>query len=622
MKQLPQAQSQKTQTQPQFQPQPQPMHIAKHTFRLVLVPNKVQVHRLNPIQFRPFTLADFRDPKTGAQADPNRTITLSNGKTTTVQELISEANRFEPQFNQMGYSLRQRGDISLQDTIQDRAKMTADVQRGIQRHLLFNPQKMMQRVDRSSVSQMHRQQVQQMTSSIAAFRRLPGMTLSAASQPKPLSKTYAWSDRWGDSDFAASLRANLQLNGDQTKLTATMDGGAGASLFGHNWDVISLNGSLSSPLPPQQAFRTNGVAADQQLHTTLTAKVIGIDLIDIDRTDPNNISLEDKQDTSIDEDLDIPFTIGPVPVDVKLGFQGSAGVQYGLYLTPLSAQAHVTPYVDTSAYAQCSVDLVIFSAGAGADLTLLKDNLEVYGALGIDMTQPNNPLFTYQAYALNNIDALSGKVYAKVSVDLWLWSDSWTWNIFNWTGFKYQGYLFNEQDTQPMFLAAGSKLLQVTVKEVSMTGDKKRFPLEAGNIDGAQHNGLVMIGPKHEAFTLGSSAPTISPNWQYSTVVDSSAPIEITIETERNGKPVQKNGQTTSIPNAPIAQAHLTYDLGSHTFTGTATSKSGLPAGQSGQQSAVDNHIYAGSTQVQGKAGQVLRVESDAGWMEFVIEEK
>jgi hypothetical protein len=611
MKQLPQAQSQKTQTQPQ------PMQIAKHTFRLVLVPNKVQVHRLNPIQFRPFTLADFRDPKTGAQADPNRTITLSNGKTTTVQELISEANRFEQQFNQMGYSLRQRGDFSLQDTIQDRAKMTADAQRGIQRHLVFNPQKMMQRVDRSSVAQMHRQQVQQMTSRIAAFRQLPAITLSAASQPKPLSKTYAWSDRWGDSDFAASLRANLQLNGDQTKLTATMDGGAGASLFGHNWDVISLNGSLSSPLPPQQAFRTSGSTAAQQLHTTLTAKVIGIDLIDVDRTDPNNISLEDKQDTSIDEDLDIPFTIGPVPVDVKLGFQGSAGVQYGLYLTPLSAQAHVTPYVDTSAYAQCSVDLVIFSAGAGADLTLLKDNLEVYGSLGIDMTQPSTPLFTYQAYALNNIDALSGKVYAKVSVDLWLWSDSWTWNIFNWTGFKYQGYLFNEQDTQPMFLSAGSKLLQVTVKRVSLTADKKHFPLVAGNQDGASHDALIMINKKHPQapFTFGSSEPTVSPNWQYSTVVDASAPIDILVETARNGKP--QEGHAT--PNANIAVAHLTYNLSTHSFTGLTTAKSGtlqLPGTQP------DHYVSMPYTVVQGKAGQVLRVESDTGWMEFVIEEK
>src|SRR5208283_1005238 len=86
---------------------------------------------------------------------------------------------------------------------------------------------------------------------------------------------------------------------------------------------------------------------------------------------------------NIDFSASTTIYVGPIPMDVKIGAHGSAGLQYSMKLAPTAISLSGGPTVNASVYAQAGVDLVVALAGVKANLTLVNWKMNFNGDAGI-----------------------------------------------------------------------------------------------------------------------------------------------------------------------------------------------------------------------------------------------
>ena len=424
-------------------PQAQPAGLAGSGARLAARPRHVQiqlsrdsvsVNRLAPVaQFRAFRLEDFRDPKTNAAIRPDQAITLRNGKSITGKDYVDQLNTLEAQLNAYGYSMHDRRTQPL-----ELQRTRFDVNRlNLQRTQLAQLRQVAWRVP---LAPAFAAQIQR--HDFAALRaNFANRMLQSGQQPptklpddfKPLDYPFHWEKDLGEAQyFKASISADMDMSIQKELAKASADAATSVSVFGHQEDLLKM--SAGAQAPPK------GSSEPMKVH--FYVKALGEDLFTpIDEESKDPIKKEDDLKEDYPVDYEIPFTIGPIPCSIKFGFTATVGVKYGLYLTPLYVEAKATPYVHTDAWAKCGVDLVIVSGGVRFDLTLVNEDLEFGGQLGLATDKPD-PYVHILLYGKQNLTALAGKFKAFVSVDLFFWSDEWDWTIFDWDGFRYSDFMF------------------------------------------------------------------------------------------------------------------------------------------------------------------------------------
>jgi len=424
-------------------PQAGPAKLAGPGGRLAARPRHVQiqlardtvaVNRLAPItQFRAFRFEDFRDPKTNAPIRADQTITLRNGRSITGKDYVDQLNTLEGQLNAYGYSMHDRRTQPL-----ELQRSRFDVSRlSLQRTQLAELRQVAWRVPLAPAfaSRIQRHDFPALRADFAS-RVLQAGQQAPTKLPEdfnPLDYPYHWEKDMGDSQyFRASISADMDLSIQKELAKASADAAATVSVFGHQEDLLKM--SAGAQAPPK------GSTEPMKVH--FYVKALGEDLFTpIDEESKDPIKKEDDLKEDYPVDYEIPFTIGPIPCSIKFGFTATIGVKYGLYLTPLYVDAKVTPYVHTDAWAKCGVDLYIVSAGVRFDLTLVNEDLEFGGELGLATDKPD-PYVHILLYGKQNLTALAGKFKAFVSVDLFFWSDEWDWTIFDWDGFRYSDFMF------------------------------------------------------------------------------------------------------------------------------------------------------------------------------------
>lgn len=452
----------------------------------------VNTEKLQPIGFKPFTYQDFKDPKTGQPIGPDTVVTLKNGKQIKGKDFLDKINELEQQFNGFGHTFRKprapnfgakwtdgKGashfshDLTkVPSAYRNRVESVPDpvpLQASVINTDLMQKQKERDNKAKAEAQVKFQQQPLKVkpydkssfikktaTSSQASPTRIRTAAVTTQSLQEIISKIptttfqpFNFVQEWGDRDwFAVKVNAGYTLTANQNKMRIEAGGSAAGIVFNSDEsNIVSVTGSAEAPTQANQAWNASLVVT------------VGGDAFFNYSPSPQTGSLLIGDDKSIDVDQSVSFhwVIVVIPVELRLGFRGSAGVVYGFELAPLKAKALFVPYVDTRAYAEVSLELEVVRGGMGGELTFLKASLPIGATVGVE-TEPSPYLFA-EYYVQNTITALSGRIYAFAEVDVWLWSDYWSWDIFKWTGFTYDDYLINDRTKPIPILTTGGGIV-------------------------------------------------------------------------------------------------------------------------------------------------------------------
>ncbi len=241
-----------------------------------------------------------------------------------------------------------------------------------------------------------------------------------------------YSESFGDpSTFAVSLNLNSSLSssgGEQenARLKFVGDASVTGTVFKSTAEIIGSHAEASIP---------SGTSKDGLLRSNIRITAAGVDVYNVSDERYTEISLKrDFPIAGVDYSQKVYFSLGPIPMSARFGFSGTAGMEVDFKVTPLSVSALASPYVRTTAYGECGIDLVIASAGVGAELTLLNLQLDNKATAGFNFA--TNKIDTDFSSTLT-ITTLAGSVYAYVET---FW-DTYEWEIFNWAGYSEPIYI-------------------------------------------------------------------------------------------------------------------------------------------------------------------------------------
>lgn len=420
-------------------------------------PSLIKVNRRQPVSFQPF---EMRDPETGAEISPEKVLTFPDGKQAKAGEYYAELNRIERELNALGYSLREDWEnITIQESIVDEAALQSQA-RGIRAAINQNKPfrvRSFEEFNRDAMQTQPRFDTVEISKPPVIIRQIPGngagsvkvggvikrpetaVEVDKLNLPpkKPVVagsvKEYPYSI--GDPKlFAGYVNGRLELKGSEENMTLLGEAKAGASIFGVTADLLRLNGNMYAP---KKGNMTGKVGLDVLPFGTVYSLSL----------DGASVSKKD----AVTKTLDVTFAnfrvmVGPVPVQVKAGAQGSAGFKYYAGLNPASAVAELTPFVHSKVYVQAGVDIVVAGAGAGAEMTLLNYDLSMYGAARLWVQTPEGQtkpmLGIRQQYQIaHKLEMLNGSAYAyayiyvpKFGIPPWK-KKEWRWDIWKWNGF-------------------------------------------------------------------------------------------------------------------------------------------------------------------------------------------
>jgi hypothetical protein len=462
--------------------------------RAVLPAEKLQIETRPVIKFVPFEMVD---PETKKPIAPTAIIKLPNGKQGTAKEVYDELNQYEQWLNQRGHTLRQTQHVAVVEL----ARVPVDEQL-LRRQIEEAPrptsapvrQNLLQlhssqtlaaaqpvRVESARVSEMQlhpaanatevnaaiakinaagihgvtRDNFVVDTASLSAISRL-GINIGGAKLPPPppcvgVNKTRTWAWNAGDpSTFNAYVNGTIGLNGqackpanmqnfnqNSTKFAVSAEGKVGGYVFHVGGDLLRMTGALGG----NQS--TNTVTAN------LGVFVLGQNVYSLNKSASDHFTVDQKVSRGVDFSTNIPIPVGPFDINVTIGAQGSAGIDWSLSLYPMNLSASIGPFVNSRVYAQAGLNIIVAEAGVGVSMTLVNASLDLNENAGVGWFLGFFVLS--DLYADANLDMLDGKVYAYAKVyypcfNIPPWcSTQWDVNLFSWSGIKYNSVLFEDK---------------------------------------------------------------------------------------------------------------------------------------------------------------------------------
>lgn len=408
-------------------------NIVAPTAEGVLSPNQIVVNRRSPIAYKPLPCVD---PKTGKPVSPDTLLMLPNGKKVTEGQYCAEINKFEQQLNAIGYTLRpgpgDRPGVTTRIELQKIATPTATLQRQGQTlsssylpALRFQPLNMALEVQKQK----------------AIITFAPGLlnTVGNSNRPLTLQEVKNWNYTLGDpSSISVSANGKLELDGTSTSTSLDAEATIAGSLFSHSFNMMQATGKLSSP--------TKG-----PLNLNVNVSVIGVNVYNVNQNTTGVFTKSDAPSSSLDESTNVHFTILGIPFTAKVGVQGSIGLTYSVTIAPVKATGVFLPAVNTKAYGQLAVDVVVASAGIRSALTILNFNGNLNGNVAIVPNAKNQPTYSYNAQFCQNLSALDGSLVAFLTIGVDPISKEFDTTLFSFNGFQSNGCLFSESKTSPVF---------------------------------------------------------------------------------------------------------------------------------------------------------------------------
>jgi hypothetical protein len=447
--------------------------------------NIVRVNRRSPLPFKAFEVVD---PSTGNAVNPDTVFTLPNGVKVNAAEYYAELNRQEQEFNSLGYSLDLRRDpsetvklmqivlpknVALEANQRKQTFIAAHKMQGYTEPLNFNElrsqyqQRMKQ--DKARLQQLQQYRRQQRPNYSPSGQQDTG-------QPREYDNTQTWDGELGSREsFAIYLSTKAGITAKKPVVSSSLSGGnaslaikgadvsagaeaeAGAYVIDNKIQVLRLSAMGVAPTPGKKAM------------AKVTAWVVGFtyDIINWESPAiPDNIGYDlipesckyfksETWEKSLDVSYGSTFPVGPILLSVKVGAKASAGFQFLMGLSPLSATASFGPFVRVDAYAQAGISIIIAEAGVRCTLTLLDCSLRLQADIALNVDS-KGPYFALNLSIYDQIEALSGNVefYVCCYVPAWRlppWKKKcWDWELVSWDGITSKGYLY--QNNIPFYL--------------------------------------------------------------------------------------------------------------------------------------------------------------------------
>lgn len=262
------------------------------------------------------------------------------------------------------------------------------------------------------------------------------------------TKNWDWST--GDAKtISAYLNGRLDIQGEKNLLKLTATGTAGAKVFGKAVDILKLTASAGIGGDPFKKSGTNYAANTGQvaLNASFNVQVAGSTVYTLSQSQKlPSWAVVKSASKSLDASTTIPFNILGVPMSVKLGVTGSAGINFAFSLSPIAATLNVKPYVKSSAYAQVGVDLYVLKAGVQGTLTILNDDLDITAEAYF--TVANKALNLYTSFkGTNTINMLNGSIGVYGEINYLFGSKKASIDIFKWSGITAKSTLWNVNKT-------------------------------------------------------------------------------------------------------------------------------------------------------------------------------
>jgi len=471
--------------------------IRQPTRSQTLRPGLFTVQRRAALAFEPFAMVD---PKTGAPVAPTATITLPDGRTFKAKDYYDELNSFERWLTEQGYSLRLPEPpsaieaLSVDKGLLERQLRTAPRPTDLLPDPRFLGSRTFKTLSRTAPLHLARPRastsrtLSATTSLSRVMERVNGADLTVNTrdgnvvkadslariagllaegplrrtpQPAPactnVDESRSWSWNVGDKGkFNAYVNGMLSLTGqackppdmkqfkqNKTHFKLGAEGKAGGYVFGVGGDILRLTGSME------------GDQSTQHVSANLSAFVMGQNVYHLTKQATGHWGIDDSVSKGVDFSTSFTVPVGPIPVSVTLGAQGSAGLSYSLNLNPMDASASAGPFVHTSVYGQGGVGVPhVLSGGLGVSMTLVDwdAQLGVTGGVGWFW----GFLLNHELYGQVTLSMLDGKVYAYVEVghpcfDLPPWCTSkYSTNLWSWDGYHYNSVVFHDKAWTPL----------------------------------------------------------------------------------------------------------------------------------------------------------------------------
>jgi hypothetical protein len=408
-----------------------------------------------------FTLRDFgTNPATRAPYTATDTVTLTRiirsrggvlgpapnqrwkwqNRRWTAGGLLLAINGVQRRTCAQGYSLRERRTGPAVKLRVDGARLEAQRQviRRSGRPLQESTEARLQSIERAQSS--FRRQLSQVT---------PGTTPRATYTPYDWEKHIPISLGSADA-FQASLNHDFALHGDRDVMTASMRAHADVSILGMGATLAELSTAGECP--------TTSSSTPARLTQSLT--VLGMDVpLDGGReTTGDSLLRTYDYDRSLRQGYESRFSIGPVPMSLEIGFDGSFRITGGVAANAKTGELNfrVVPVVYAAAYVQLAVDVVLVEAGVEGDLTLINEfttpDLRIRCA---DRTTPN-PYFLASQQVDQSLKLLQGSLSIYVEVDYFFGSEKWDYVLWSESGLdeSSQPVPFHEDTLYPLKNAA------------------------------------------------------------------------------------------------------------------------------------------------------------------------
>ena len=446
-----------------------------------LDPSRLQVERRQAVPFVPFEMVDLN---TNEPIPADRILEFPDGRSMPAGDYYRQLNEIEKGLCEMGYSLRQDWDsIVIQRSVQEGTPLQSSLRRiraavdeskpfrlrteeELERAMAPQPEPpgagaQAMTLLRPNVGALQGLKPERQGNKIIAtpVQRPESAATDALHQiipkPKPapvlveVSKEYPF--EIGDPNvFSAKVYGRIDMSGAEDMMKVAGVASAGVSIFGVGADLARLDANLRAPKVGD-------------LHGRLTFDVLPFGTVYDIKLDGASVKKTDQ----VTRGIDIPFAnfrvmIGPVPVLVKAGANGSIGMRYFAGMNPASAVAEFAPIVRSSAYVSAAADYYIAGVGVDTHLTLVDYDLAMYGELRLWMQTPEGK--TKPEWGIRNhyeihnkLQMLSGNssvfayvYYPKIGLPPW-GKKEWRWELFNWEGFTpLDGMLVEDTTWKPL----------------------------------------------------------------------------------------------------------------------------------------------------------------------------
>ena len=439
------------------------------------------------IKFVPFKLED----KNGNPIQPNKKVTLKNGKVTTAQEFIDEINILEEKLNVQGYSLRNNDEQVVSTMVTNnkfldgsralapksigafkseievkrlmslvqKVKVAGPSQAGKSQLITLKPYSSYTKSERDNINKYSFTTksgvvlAEKKASNNRPFKDHRPKKIGNLSSLYEINETNSKNWNFGNPEiFQASIEGTItrfakiypfdvekkDSNKSEFRVKATSK--VKGSLLGENVDVLDASGDFYAPSD-----------LSKRMLARVQIKAFETSLFSLNKTYPQKKSFSETYAKTFDESFPIRIPLLP-GIDFKglIGVIGEVGFEYSADLERTVASVHAKPLIDLKVYGEGGLSLIgVVGGGVEAKLTLIKGELDLNAYTGIfnqnseEVVAGVNYYFGYNIEILRGSFSAFGEICSPIDIP---WVDDCyrkTHKLFDWNGFKDSGTILS-----------------------------------------------------------------------------------------------------------------------------------------------------------------------------------